>query len=175
MADCTEIAACVIGPHFDAVRDVYAAYEPAPGFKLSKLERTRLIVTPEAHDEERHFARCSDDGLVIQMAPEATEQLDHEQLVAMLAHEFGHAADFAYPGDWVLMHPGTEDQHVVWLGGRNDKPVRRWRSVWHDRGYDHVEWTADSIAKAVTGLSIGYSGRCMLQRFGGSPRPAGLR
>ena len=53
-------------------------------------------------------------------------------------------------------------------------PIRR--RLWGDRHPDQVEWSADAIVKAVTGRSLGYCGRCMLQCFsGGKPRPAGLR
>jgi len=171
----TEIAACVLEPHFDAVRDVFAAFEPEPGIPLSKLHKTKLIVTVEAHDRGRHYARCREDGLLIQLAPQAADDLDHEQVVAIIAHEFGHAADFAYPGCWVLLHPGTPESHVVWIGDRNDRPARRWRRIWIDRSHDEIEWTADAISQMVTGIAIGYCGPCMLQCFGGAPRPAGLR
>lgn len=175
MATETEIAACVLEPHFDAVRDVFAAFEPEPGSPLRRLRKTKLIVTSEAHDGPRHYARCRDDGMLIQLAPQTADELDHEQVVAITAHEFGHAADFAYPGRWVLLHPGTDHSQIEWLGDRNDRPARRWRRIWLDRGPDEVEWTADAIAKRVTGLEIGYCGPCMVQCFGGKPRPAGLR
>jgi hypothetical protein len=174
VSDREEIAACVLSPHFDAVRDVFAAFEPEPGVKLSLLRHTRLVVTAAARNGERHYARCRDDGRLIELAPEAVDDLDHEQLVAMTAHEFGHAADFAYPGSWVLMDPRSRARYAVWLGDRDDRAGRRWRRIWHDRSDDEIEWSADAIATAVTGIDIGYCGPCMIQCFSGPPRPAGL-
>jgi hypothetical protein len=188
--DRVELAAAVIEPHFDAVRDVYAGFEPEPGKRLTTLKRTRFVVEPGVHDSERHYAMCRDDGLLIKVAPEAA-QLDLETLTAVLAHEFGHAADFAYPGRWVP----SRGKRAIWIGeggcwhydqhgnaewrpqkGNDGRRVRKWQSLWHERDDDQVEWSADSIAYTVTGLKIQYCGPCLLQCFGaGAARPAGLR
>lgn len=170
-----EIAACVLQPHFDAVRDTFAAFAPEEGTTLERLRKVKLEVTERARDAERHYARCREDGLLVQLAPEMAEDLELEEVVAVISHEMGHAADFAYPGNWVLMEPRSERRRAVWIGDRDDRKARRWRQVWLDRDTDEVEWAADSIAKAVTGLSIGYCGPCMVQCFGGKPRPEGLR
>lgn len=185
------MAAAVLEPHFDAVRDVFVEFEPEPGVKLDALRQTRFVVDPDAHDSPRHFARCRDDGKLIKFAPEAA-QLDLETLTAITAHEFGHAADFAYPGRWVA----TRDKKARWIGeggswhydrqgnaewrperGNQGKLVRRYQQLWHERGDDQIEWSADSIAFAVTGIQVYYCGPCMLQCFdaAGAARPGGLR
>ena len=177
----TEIAASVILPHFDAVRDVFAEYQPDGGDRLRKLKSVKLEVTDSARDSERHFAGCRDDGLLIRMAPDAAD-LPINTLVAILAHEFGHAADFAFPGRWLVT--AGADADASWLpsdGSKtlgNEKMRERltgWRKAWAHRAHDEVEWAADAIAHLVTGQRIGYCGPCMLQCFGGGQRPAGLR
>jgi hypothetical protein len=168
-----EVAAVILEPHFDAVRDTFVEYAPEPGSQLTKLKKTRFVVDPEVHDSERHFAMCRDDGALIRIAPEAAE-LPLENLVAILSHEFGHAADFAYPAKWVTPPRGSGE--AVWLGDRDDKPARKWLRLWSERNDDQVEWAADSIASTVTGIEIRYCGRCVLQCFSGDKRrPAGLR
>lgn len=189
--DALEVAAAVIEPHFDAVRDVFVEFEPEPELQLDMLKRTRLVVDPEVHDTPRHFAMCRDDGLLIKIAPEAAT-LDLGTLTAIISHEFGHAADFAYPGRWVA----TRGRPAVWVGeagrwrqspggrsiwepasGKEAKRIRRFQRLWHERTDDQVEWAADSIAFAVTGVKIRYCGDCMLQCFGqpARERPRGLR
>lgn len=165
-----EISATILQPHFDAVRDVFCEYEPCSGVQLDKLARTRLLVDPTMHDTRRHFAGCRQDGLLVRLAPEASE-LPIETLVAILAHEFGHAADFAYPGRWVTQRDGP----ATWLERDSGRRARAWRKAWNDRSDDQMEWDADSIAWCVTGKHIGYCGPCLLQCFGGQPRPEGLR
>lgn len=167
-----EVAAAVLEPHFDAVRDTFVEYAPESGQSLSKLKRTRMIVDPSVHDTPRHFARCRTDGLLIQIAPEAAD-LPLEKLVAVLVHEFGHAADFAYPGNWIT--PERAGAEAIWIGDRSDKPARKWRRLWVDRPDDQVEWAADAIAETVTGLKVTYCGPCMVQCFSGIERPARLR
>lgn len=173
MLDEQELVAVVLEPHFDAVRDTFVSFAPEPGASLDKLKRTRLVIDPSVHDTERHYAACRDDGLLIKLAPEAAD-LPHDQLVAILVHEFGHAADFAYPGMWVP--PPSGSGQAVWLGERDDRPARRWRKLWSERNDDQVEWAADSIGETVTGIPITYCGPCMLQCFSGAERrPEGLR
>ena len=120
-----EVAAAELAPHFDATKDAFVSFEPEPedlpGMCLDKLQRTRMVVDPSVRDTERHFARCRDDGLLIELAPECVE-LPFEQLVAVLAHEMGHAADFAYPGCWV--NPGGAKGEAVWIGHLKTKPAR---------------------------------------------------
>ena len=167
-----EVAAAVLEPHFFAVRDAFLEFEPEEGRPLSRLKRTRMVVDPSVHDSPRHFAAARDDGLLILLAPEAAS-LELESLVAILVHEFGHAADFAYPANWIMVRRG---EPAVWIGDRTDKPARKWRRMWSQRSDDQMEWAADSIAEAVTGMKVEYCGPCMLQCFsGGKSRPAGLR
>jgi len=180
-----EITAAILEPHFDAVRDTFVSYSPAPGVKLWRLRHTHFVIDDSIRDKDRHFAACRDDGKLTIFASDFVNDLEVEQMVAILAHEFGHAADFAYPGQWVCMHPGTPEQHALWLGASRSKSARSWREHhWHRRSKDEVEWTADAIAEAVTGRKIHYCGECVLQCFGalrkGGPvvedtRPAGLR
>jgi hypothetical protein len=170
-----EVVASVVRPHFDAVRDLFSEYVPA-GWKepLSKLQHVTFVVDSEMHDSPRHFAACRTDGKQLILAPQFV-QLPVETLVAILAHEFGHAADFAYPAHWRLMPagPGVAE----WIGEPSEtKWGRAWQKTWLGRNKDHVEWTADGIAMAVTGRAIGYCGPCVLQHFDeGVPRPKGLR
>jgi hypothetical protein len=166
-----EVAAAVLEPHFCAVRDAFVDFAPEGGRSMSRLKRTRMVVDPSIHDSQRHYAACRDDGLLIKIAPEAAS-LELENLVAILVHEFGHAADFAYPAQWIMVQRG---QPAVWIGDRDDKPGRTWRRMWQERTDDQVEWSADAIGEAVTGLEIRYCGPCMLQCFSGIERPAGLR
>jgi hypothetical protein len=166
----SEIAATVLTPHFDAVRDVFAEHVVADGQPLSRLRRTRFIVDPSIRDDERHFAGCRQDGMLILLAPEAAD-LPINTLVAILAHEFGHAADFAYPARWWC----ERDAPARWIADDSTKKARAWRKAWPHRNDDQMEWDADSIAHAVTGRPIGYCGPCYLQCFGGEPRPKGLR
>jgi hypothetical protein len=185
-----QIAAAVLEPHFDAVKDTFVEFEPEPGESLSTLRRTRFVVDSSVHDTPRHFAKCRDDGLLIKLAPQSVT-LDLETLTAILVHEFGHAADFAYPARWVSAkgHPAAwvgeggswhydSQGNARWREDRGDeaKRIRRWQQLWHERSDDQVEWSADSIALAVTGLRVSYCGPCMLQCFeGGQGRPKGLR
>ena len=197
MVDEDEIAHTVLQPHFDAVRDEFAAFEVAPGVPLGRLRRVRYVITSEARSSERHFAATLDTGMSMIFAPQIVD-LPVETLVAILAHEFGHAADFAYPACWTW--PKNAPGAAMWVGesdharaaawrftfgkagaksrsGGDDKaPSENWAFAWHRRNRDQIEWAADAIATAVTGQAIGYCGPCMLQCFhGGMARPAGLR
>lgn len=169
--DANEFAASILKPHFDAVRDVFASFRPEPSIKLDRLVRVKLLVDPEIHDSVRHFAACRDDGQHILLAPEAAD-LPVDTLVAILSHEFGHAADFSYPGAWRLEQ---RYKPATWkpIAGRHAGAKMR---VWQDRTVDQVEWTADAICFTILGKQIGYCGPCVLQCFsGGRPRPKGLR
>jgi hypothetical protein len=175
MAGEFEIAREILAPHFDAVKDVYAAFCPEPGHApLARAAETKFVIDPKQHDTERHFAACRDDGLKMIFAPQIVD-LPVDTLVAILAHEFGHALDFLYPGHWVT--PPRGPGLAVWIGDPSaTKQGRAWRKLWEDRDTDRVEWAADGIAQAVTGKKLGYCGPCMLQCFaGGVERPEGLR
>lgn len=161
-----------IEPYFDAVRDVFAQFSPAPGVCLSKLAKTQLIVDSGVRDTRRHFAACRDDGREIRVAPELVELGVVEHLVPVLTHEMGHAADFAYPASFWLVQRG---QPAMWAPPEG-KGAARARERWYRRGDHEVELWADAVASLVTGRAIRYSGPCWLQTFGrGRERPAALR
>lgn len=170
MTESEEEAWAVIEPHFDAVRDEYALFRPEGASRLSKVQGTKLRIEPSVHDSDRHFAKCRDDGLLILVAPEAAG-LDPATLVAVLCHEFGHAADFLYPARWKCKRGAP----AIWVGKERAHRGQALR-LWAQRSADELEWSADAIARAVTGLEISYCGPCMVQCFaGGIERPAGLR
>jgi hypothetical protein len=171
----TEIAREVLRPHFDAVRDVYSEFMPhGDSGRLSKVTDIWFEIDPDWHDSERHFAGCLEDGSKMIFAPQIVD-LPIDTLVAILAHEFGHAVDFLYPAHW-RMQPGGPGK-AEWIGDpQSTKWGRQWSKQWHKRTDDEVEWAADGIAQAVIGRPIGYCGPCLLQCFsGGVPRPEGLR
>jgi hypothetical protein len=159
--DEVEVAAQVILPVYDAVRDVFADEVPRVG-------STKLVVTNEVRDSERHYAGCREDGSQILVAPEAAN-LSGEQLVAILAHELGHAADFLYPACWRFRGRAPAE-----FKEPKRKKLAALRS-WHARSDDEVELMADAIAWAITGQKITYCGPCLVQCFSGIERPRGLR
>lgn len=165
-----EEVAVILTPHFDAVRDQFAAHRPPRHGPMRLAARTQLLVDPAVHDSPRHYAQCRDDGLQIRMAPEAADLL-WERIIAILAHEFGHALDFLYPAHWQLTSRFEAADYAPPTDRRAARAVRRWA----ERTDDQVEWTADAIAYAVTGMRVGYCGSCMVQCFGGPTRPRGLR
>jgi len=170
-----EIAASVILPHFHAVQDVFSFHKPELGIRLDRLTRVTFIVDPDIHDKPRHFAATRDDGRLMMFAPEIVD-LDVETLVAIVTHEFGHAADFVYPARWIMPPDGPGKARWIRDDEIATKPFRQWRKLWEDRNRDQVEWAADGVAEAVTGKKIGYCGDCIIQCFeGGIGRPKGLR
>lgn len=167
-----KIAASVLRPYFDAVRDVYVEWG------LERMADVRFVITTEVHDKRRHFAATTEDGKRMLYAPQIVE-LPHDTLIAIIAHEFGHAADFAYPALWVTPDDGPGRATFLDALGEKfwDTKAGRTRvAEWQRRNRDQVEWSADSIAEAVTGKRIGYAGDCVLQTLrGGVDRPMGLR
>jgi hypothetical protein len=142
-----------------------------------------VVVAAGVHDSDRHYARCYDHGMLIEIAPECID-LPLESFVPIVIHEFGHAADYAYPGCWVAPEGGRGE--AIWIPRheQDSRAARRWRSLWHERNetqapwaVTQIEWTADAIARAVTGRDIAYCGPCMLQCFSsrGRRRPEELR
>jgi len=168
-----EMVAAVLLPYFDAVRDVFAVFCPAPGLTLDKVQKVRFVVDPKIHDKPRHFAATTEDGLRMFLAPQLAD-LDEEVTVAIITHEFGHAVDFLYPWRWIT--PPDGPGKAVWVTDPLDSRGRQWRKLWQGRNADQIEWAADGIAHAVTGRAIGYKGACVVQSFsGGIERPVGLR
>lgn len=162
-----EHARLILEPYFSAMREVYLDR----GFE--RVKSVRFYCAPGMHDTNRHFAACRDDGKVMTAAPELVEK-DERIVVAIFAHEFGHATDFLYPGEFALGHGRQAIRRSADEIG--PKHWARWIRSWEGRDTDTVELTADAIAEYVTGNRIGYVGPCMLQRFGtGVPRPVGLR
>ncbi len=160
-------ARALLEPYFIAVRDEFVA------FGLAECKRTRFECA-NVHDAERHFAGCRDDGLLIALAPELLEQ-PPETVLAIVSHEFGHATDFLYPGEFVWRGddaPALRQQSHEFKTGQWHARLKNWRS----RSDDVVERSADAIAHAVQGVRYGYLGPCYLQTFGATgARPQGLR
>lgn len=149
---------------------------------LDRVKRVRLVVTSDAHDSARHFAACRTDGRQILIAPEATK-LDVDTVAAIFCHELGHAADYLYPGRYLLIGEElTEWHHPDWAPGAPDPHPREAHNrmrQWEHRDDDNVERTADAIAEHIIGRPIYYGGSCILQTFDPRgavyPRPAGVR
>lgn len=167
MAECAEIktevspmeARLILEPYFEELKERYL------DAGLDLLKRTKLRCAWDLHDTPRHFAGCLQDGTVIYAAPQMVE-LHEDTVMGILAHELGHAADFLYPGEFVL-----RGDHVI-RTHPDDQRLRGWRK----RDADTVEIVADLIAGKVLGVPLGYRGPCMLQSLsGGVPRPKGLR
>lgn len=157
----------VLEPYFEVIREDYLAAG------LTKCKRTRLFIAPAMHDSPRHFGACKDDGSAILLAPELADVADTVML-AIMAHEFGHAADFLYPGEFVLGQQGPalrRSERDV-----EEKQWSKWLKAWHKRDDDVVELTADAIAERVMGVPYGYQGPCWIQSFDAArARPMGLR
>lgn len=153
-------ARLVLEPYFEELRERFlqAGWD--------RLSKTRLRCRLEQHDTPRHFAGCLEDGLQVYVAPQLIE-LSVETVLGILAHELGHAADFLYPGEFLL-----RGDHVV-----HQAPDKERLRGWRRRDDDTVEVVADLIAEQVIGAPIGYRGPCQLQMLGlsGRPRPVGLR
>lgn len=168
----------ILDPFFEAVREVFIESEMSL-LGQSKMRRVRPECAPWVHDTARHFAGATEDGRTILVTPELAE-LPEPTVVAILAHEFGHAMDFAYPAmfSWSpdgLVYRAAAERVAVAEKLQTQAATAAMRQ-WRDRDADTVERMADAIAERVTGRPIGYSGPCMLQTLGGGvPRPAGLR
>lgn len=142
---------------------------------LDKVKRTKVIVTPDARDDGRHFAYCRTDGGLIGLAPEMIG-LPAATCLGIIAHEFGHAADYLYPGAFCVTSSGKVLGALAGPTSKQVVPNARYRH-WLERNYDAVERTADKVAETVLGVRIGYAGPCMLETVnaGKRPRPKGLR
>jgi len=154
-------ARLILEPYFEELQEKFI------DAGLERISETRLRCNSDMHDTPRHFAGCLEDGKHIYAAPELIE-MPEATVMGILAHELGHAADFLYPGEFVLR--GNE---VVHMG----PPDRHRLQGWRKRDEDTVEVVADLIAGQVLGTNIGYRGPCHLQSLGvgGCSRPKGLR
>jgi len=152
-------ARLILEPYFEELQEEFVLAG------LERVQDTKLRCSSSMHDSSRHFAGCLEDGRIIYAAPELVE-MPPETVLGILAHELGHAADFLYPGEFVL-----RGDHVI-----AEEPDRHRLRGWKRRQNDTVEVTADLIAEWVLGTSIGYRGPCLLQTLGTlGPRPKGLR
>jgi hypothetical protein len=160
-------AYAVIEPYFEVIREEYLAAG------LKKTKRVRLFIAPAMHDSPRHFGACKDDGSAILLAPELANAPD-PVVLAICAHEFGHATDFLYPGEFVLDHGGPAQRRPK--DQIDDKQWSKWLKAWHQREDDVIELTADAVAHRVMGVPYGYQGPCWIQSFDAvRARPMGLR
>lgn len=142
---------------------------------LAEVKKVRLYIAPSMHDSPRHFAGAREDGAVIMLAPEMVE-LPPNTVGAIIAHEFGHATDFLYPGEFVLGADRAVIRRPRNNGLENDDRWITWLKDWEKRDDDVVEFVADGIAERVMQRRIGYVGPCKLQTFDrGRARPQGLR
>ena len=163
-----EEAHLILEPYFLVVQERYCDR----GLEL--CAQTRLRVDPKMHDTTRHFAACSSDGKQILLAPELAE-LPEDTVLAICAHELGHATDFLYPGQFAMR---GDDEPAAWRDPESMKPKHwhRWLRDWEARDDDLVELTADAIAHFAMGARYGYRGPCLIQTFGATKlRPVGLR
>lgn len=169
-----EEAEAVIDVYFTVVKETFVR----AGAK--RVKKVDLEVARWVHDSPRHYAATEETGRHIVAAPEFAE-LPEPTLVAIMAHEFGHAVDFLYPGEFKLMDDGELVRMPAAPRELIDKKaeqamIARMRAL-RDRDKDTVERTADAIAEHFTGRKIGYLGPCELQCFdrGVRPRRLGLR
>lgn len=170
-----EEAYVILSPHFRAVADIVSSYS-ADGTKLTELSKVKFIVDSKVHDSQRHFAMTAENGRTMWFAP-GIVHLALDTMVAIICHEFGHAADFLYPARWVSKpRPGDRAR---WLDDDlvGTTEAKRWQNQWLNRTRDQVEWAADAIAWELTDNKIEYGGPLELQCLGrcGEPRRAGLR
>lgn len=181
-------AACVLEPSTLSDDEAYFVLEPffmetrelfvASG--LVRCRATELEIAAWVRDAPRHFAACSEDGKSIVLSPDLADR-SVEEVAAVVAHEFGHAADFLYPGRFLL----ADDELVQrWDGAwdarkavDDERAAYNRRMQWERRTADEVERSADLVATFVTGRQIRYAGPCRLQTYGPgvAPRPRGLR
>lgn len=130
-------------------------------FGFARVRETEILITKRGDNTARGGRTVGStraDGLLMHLSPTLAD-LPSTTRMAIIAHEFGHAADFLYPG--------------VWLDDGASPPDR---ARWEARDADAIELAADQIAEAATGLAIGYGGGRLLQSFscGVRPRPTDL-
>jgi hypothetical protein len=184
VVDCAT-ALVIVEPYFRAAQEAFVQHEALHcGAKKPKLARVRLECSPwsKLHEESdfgtRNFAGTTLDGTVIVVAPEVVE-LPEDTVAAIMAHEFGHAYDFLYPGMFLMsdgellrFDPIEVDPDNKWERQTAVARARQWR----DRSDEEAEQVADAIAGEVLGHPVLYGGPCMLQCFSrGAKRPEGLR
>lgn len=166
----------VLEPYFEAVRERFLQRG------LGRVEKTKLDVSQKVRNSDRHFAATRDDGMLVIVCAELCD-LPEDQVVGILAHEMGHAADFLYPArfqvalgeliDW----PSPSWSEAARKREQDDRGAYNRMKQWEARNHELVERTADAVASLVFGRRIQYAGPCLLQTFerGQAPRPVGLR
>lgn len=163
----------MLEPYFVETKALFLEYG------LGRCKATKLEIAGWVRDSPRHFAACSEDGRSIVLAPELADRADYE-VAAVIAHEFGHAADFLYPGRFSV---AADELLQRWDGAwatrgavDDERAAYNRRLQWERRAPDQVERTADLVAELVTGRVIAYAGPCLLQTYGPgiAPRPLGL-
>jgi hypothetical protein len=163
---------------------------------LSEPSRVKRIeVVSDWHDTCRHFAGMTHDSETLIVAPEfAGDNVPPETIVAILAHEAGHAVDLARPGELFFRQPhrlvcpkgGRWKVMPMLQGPRADGKcliamdrssiTSKVKNAWYGRGKDEVEQVADAVAETVLRRRIGYAGPCLIQTLDkGIVRPEGLR
>ena len=172
-----EEALLVLEPYFEAVRERYLESG------LRRASDVRLHLSEWAHDSPRHFGMTTSDGKLVTVAPHLAG-MPEDTVVAIMAHEFGHACDFLSPSryqlrDRALVEWATRDWSEGRVSGAEEDPKAAYNrsKQWESREDDEVERTADAIAERVMQRPIYYAGPCMVQSLAGGirPRPAGLR
>jgi len=167
----------------EAVIDVYftVAKEVFVKGGATRVKKVVLEIARWVHDSPRHYAATEETGRRIVAAPEFAE-LPEPTLAAILAHEFGHAVDFLYPGEFAVMDDGElvrmPPTPKTLIDKKAEQAMIARLRAWSERDKDTVERTADAIAEHFTGRPIGYMGPCELQSFergGVRPRRLGLR
>jgi hypothetical protein len=168
-----EEAFVVLEPYFLEMRRLFVKK------RAKRCSAVILEVESWVHDSPRHFAATYETGKIMLAAPEMAE-LPEETILAIFAHEFGHAVDFLYPGDYMLVDDGElillPAVPQVLINKKAEQAMLARARAWERRDEDTVERTADAIGEKFTGQAIGYCGPCSVQCFArGRPRPAGLR
>lgn len=160
------------------IEEVAALFVTGAG--LERLYGIEVEVSAKDGGEGRNFAACRTDGRLLVFSPDLLA-LPPETVYGIVLHEFGHAADFLYPAQWVPIAGGKVRLADVSSRGvpAGESPVpTSWLRDWEARDSDEVERAADRIAESVSGIRIGYGGPCLLQtvaRGAMRPRPPGLR
>ena len=177
--DC-ETARIILEPFLKAAQEQFVQFE-REHYGGKKLSYVRLECAPWAELEQegfdvRNFAGTSEDGRLIIAAPELVE-LPQESVAAVIAHEFGHAFDYLYPGRFALARGELLRFDDLEAEDKASQQARLARMQhWERRDRDTIETTADEIASLVLQREIRYAGPCLLQTFGrGMSRPSGLR
>jgi len=156
----------VLAPFYSEIRSLYVE----EGF--ARVSKTRLLVNKDLPGmlraagvpvpaPERLRAVCRNDGTQISAAPILADE-PVSRVVAILAHELGHAVDFSYPGRFLWLE-GALVETNAWEADPEERAVYNTLQQWHQRPDHAVERTADALAELVTGREVWYTGPLQLQ------------